>query len=154
QYQQLARALEALDTAPDPTSERLYRDIRAGRLAADEPGPAAPRQIRDNLPRALTSFVGRQRQIATVRRLLADARLLTLTGAGGCGKTRLALRVAAELLDAPTAHEVPGFPHGVWLVELAALADPGLVPQAVARALGLAEAPGQPLMETLAAHLR
>jgi predicted ATPase len=84
-----------------------------------------------NLPRELTSFIGREKQISDVTRSLASTRLLTLTGAGGCGKTRLALRVAGELLD--------GYRDGVWLVELAPLADPKLVAQTVAKALALQE---------------
>src|SRR5437870_5422467 len=99
-----------------------------------------------NLPLQLSSFVGREREIAEVRRLLGGARLLTLTGAGGCGKTRLALRVAA---DAPAA-----YPHGVWLVELAPLRDGALVPQAVASAVGVREEVGTPLLATVARRLR
>src|SRR5215217_9313665 len=78
----------------------------------------------NNLPLELSSFVGREEELAEVKRLLDDTRLLTLTGSGGCGKTRLALAVASELVE--------GFEHGVWLVDLAPLADPALVPQAVA----------------------
>src|SRR5512142_793141 len=84
-----------------------------------------------NLPLALTSLVGRKRELAEVKSLLKSTRLLTLTGPGGCGKTRLALAVADELLAE--------FDDGVWLVELAALNDPTLVPQTVAGALGLRE---------------
>src|SRR5215218_8613699 len=98
-----------------------------------------------NLPAPLTSFIGRAREIAAVRRLQAGTRLLTLTGAGGVGKTRLALELARELLWA--------YPHGVWLVELAALADPALVPQAVAASLGLqptgSRAPAEDVREFL-----
>src|SRR5581483_1938228 len=86
---------------------------------------------RHNLPRQLTRFVGRERELAEVRRLLAAAPLLTLTGAGGCGKTQLALEAAAEALA--------DYPDGVWLVELAPLADPALVPRAAASALGVRE---------------
>src|SRR4051794_16853366 len=100
----------------------------------------------NNLPLQLTSFVGREREIAEVERLLGATRLLTLTGTGGCGKTRLALEVAGRAL--------PAYEHGVWLVELAALADAARVEQAVAGALGLREAPGRPLSETLAGFLR
>src|SRR5205809_4925626 len=84
-------------------------------------------RVRTNLPVQLTSFVGREREIAELKQLLEDVRLLTLVGAGGVGKTRLAVRLASELVEATT--------DGVWLVELAALADSALVPHAVAAAL-------------------
>jgi predicted ATPase len=96
-----------------------------------------------NLPIQLTSFIGRERDIAEVKRLLATSRLLTMTGAGGTGKTRLALQVAAGLLDASA------FPDGVWLIELAPLAEPVLVPQSVATVLGLRETPGRPITAVL-----
>jgi AAA domain len=94
-----------------------------------------------NLPLQLTSFVGRERELGEVAALLGAQRLLTLTGPGGTGKTRLALQAAADALEAS--------PDGVWLVELAALADPALVPQAVAQAVGVREEPGRPLLATL-----
>lgn len=97
------------------------------------------------LPVQLTSFVGREREIAAVKGVLATTRLLTLTGAGGCGKTRLALQVAANVL--------PTYEHGVCWVELAALADPALTLQAVAAALGVREQPDHPLEVTLAQTL-
>ena len=96
----------------------------------------------DNLPLELSSFVGRAREMAEVRRLLADYRLLTLTGPGGCGKTRLALAVAAEMSGS--------FGDGVWLVELAPLSDPEDVGQALASVLGVREEPGRPLTQILA----
>jgi len=100
----------------------------------------------NNLPLQLTSFIGRGHDLEEVKRFLQTARLLTLTGAGGTGKTRLALQVGAEVLEL--------FPEGVWLVELAALVDPGLVPQAVATALGIKEASDQALVESLVESLR
>ena len=99
-----------------------------------------------NLPMQLTSFVGRAREKAEIKELLATTRLLTLTGAGGSGKTRLALETAREVLDR--------FPDGVWLVELAPLADPDLVPRAVAVAVGLRNESERPVLDTLVAHLR
>jgi predicted ATPase len=98
------------------------------------------------LPIARTSFVGREREVLEVKRLLAMTRLLTLTGVGGSGKTRLALRVASDLAGA--------YPDGAWLVELAALSEGELVPQAVARALSVREGPNRPLIETLEEDLR
>ncbi|MDQ0382250.1 ATP-binding protein [Amycolatopsis thermophila] len=87
-----------------------------------------------NLPSELTSFVGRRRELAETRRLLASARLVTLTGAGGVGKTRLALRAAADLRRA--------FPDGVWFVPLAELRDPGLLAHTIAATLGLTDEAG------------
>src|SRR6266404_1039303 len=98
-----------------------------------------------NLPYQLTSFIGREQEIAQLEELVATNRLVTLTGAGGAGKTRLAIEVASRLVDA--------FADGVWLVELAALSDPHLVPQSVARALRVKEQPTRPLIETLSEHL-
>ena len=97
--------------------------------------------VAPHLPVQLTSFVGRTAEMADVRQLLANNRLVTLTGAGGAGKTRLALQVAAQI-----AGEFSG---GVWYVDLAPIADPGLVPVAVARSLGLPDQPGRSTMDTL-----
>jgi len=99
-----------------------------------------------NLPLRLTSFVGRDRQMSDIKQLLGENRLVTLTGAAGCGKTRLALETTWDLLE--------DCPDGVWLVELAPLADPSLVPQTVALALGLKEEPNRALTQTLVHHLR
>jgi predicted ATPase/DNA-binding CsgD family transcriptional regulator len=93
----------------------------------------------------LSSFVGREKELAGVKRLLEDSRLLTLTGSGGSGKTRLALAVASEHLE--------GFEDGVWMVELTPLADPSLVAQAVASTLGVREQPGRSPTETLSDYL-
>jgi predicted ATPase/DNA-binding CsgD family transcriptional regulator len=96
---------------------------------------------RHNLPPPRTSFVGRVREMIEVKRSLSTTRLLTLTGAGGSGKTRLAIEVVRDL--------VGSYADGVWLIELAPLADPELVPQAVAGALGAQEQSGRPLLESL-----
>jgi serine/threonine protein kinase len=99
-----------------------------------------------NLPQPVTNFIGRQNEIGVVTRLLSTNRLVTLTGPGGCGKTRLSLEVADQLL--------PTYPDGVWLVELAALADLSLVPQAVASVLGVSGEPRQLLVDALIDLLR
>ncbi len=101
---------------------------------------------RHNLPVQMTSLIGRTTEIEAVRERLAGAHLLTLTGSGGVGKTRLALQVAAELLEE--------YPDGVWLADLAALSDPLLVPQTAAQAVGAQEEPGRNLTETLADTLK
>jgi predicted ATPase len=98
-----------------------------------------------NLPRQVTSFVGREQAVEDCLRFLKSARLLTLTGVGGSGKTRLALRVAERLL--------PEYPEGVWFVDLAPLTDPDHLPRAVASALGVTEEAGRPIRETLVRHL-
>lgn len=100
----------------------------------------------NNLPLQLTSFVGREREVRDIRKVFADTRVLTLIGSGGCGKTRLALQVAADLVDE--------YPDGVWWVELAPVTDHGLVTGAAASALRVKEVSGQPLVDTLVHHLR
>lgn len=103
-------------------------------------------QMPNNLPQQVTSFIGREKEMAEVKALLKETRLLTLTGSGGCGKSRLSLQVAADVLE-----EYAG---GVWLVELAPLADPALVPQAVASVLGVKEEAGKSLIESLSDALK
>ena len=98
-------------------------------------------ELPNNLPAQPASFVGRDVEVAEVRRLVGSARLVTLTGAGGCGKTRLALQVAAELLD--------GSGDGVWLVELASVSEQGAVPVAISEVLGIASRAGRPVLDTL-----
>lgn len=99
-----------------------------------------------NLPRYASSLVGRTAELSELRALVGDGRLVTLVGAGGCGKTRLAVQVAAELVD--------GSGDGVWLAELAPLADGALVAATVASALGLRPEPTRPVVETLVNALR
>jgi hypothetical protein len=94
--------------------------------------PGSRRRL-TNLPPQRTSFIGREGEIAEIKHRLGTTRLLTLTGSGGCGKTRLALQVAADSLER--------YADGVWLVELAPLADPAFVPHSVAAALDVPEQP-------------
>ena len=98
-------------------------------------------QTLTNLPAQVSSFIGREAELAAVRRLVGGSRLVTLTGAGGAGKTRLALQVAAQLLDEPE--------DGVWFADLAPLRDPDLVAVAVADVLGVRQEPGRPALDTL-----
>jgi non-specific serine/threonine protein kinase len=99
-----------------------------------------------NVPVQLTSFVGRERELAEVQRLLSTSRLVTLSGAGGCGKTRLAIQIAKAVSDT--------FTDGVWLVDLVPLREPALVPQFIAQTLGLHPSPAQPLLESLLNSVR
>ncbi|HXW35421.1 MAG TPA: adenylate/guanylate cyclase domain-containing protein, partial [Acidimicrobiales bacterium] len=103
-------------------------------------------RLRNNLPVQVTAFVGRVREMEDVRRLMTTSRLVTLTGAGGVGKSRLAMQLGAELID--------GSGHGVWLVELATVVDPDAVPLALVEAIGLREEPGRSVDETLITLLR
>lgn len=161
-YRRFAEALrEDLALEPEAPMQALARALAARQPAA--PAIALPDLVRNNLPAPLTSFIGRRRELANLRALLQPAyatgaatagdgaptcRLLTLTGPGGAGKTRMALQLADDLLDQPGS-----YPDGVWLVELAGLIDPTLVPATVALALGIREETTRPLAETLAAHL-
>ncbi len=99
-----------------------------------------------SLPRPLTSFVGRERELAEARRLLAGSCLLTLTGPGGSGKTRLSIELAAGAAC--------DYPDGVYFVRLAAVRDPGLVPSSIAQSIGLQDPRDRPLVEHLASYLR
>lgn len=108
--------------------------------------PPKTLNARHNLPVQLTSFVGREKEIAEVIDLLQRSRLITLIGPGGTGKTRLSIQVGKELLD--------GYPDGIWIVELASLLDPLLIPRTAATALGLREEPQRPVLDMLCDYLR
>lgn len=146
QYARLQAALRhELDSEPDPTTERAYQELLTS-CAATMHQPrttyrSGDRQRRHNLPIQLTSFLGRENDVAEVVRCIAMHRLVTLAGPAGCGKTRLALAVAGEL--------APTYPDGTWLVELGPLADPRAVPAAVAAVLEVRDEPGRALSRTL-----
>lgn len=121
-------------------SEHIYQVVMPG-LPADFPPLTARDTPPNNLPIQLTSFVGRARERSELKALLAGGRLLTLTGPGGGGKTRLALQVAAEMIDQ--------FPDGVFFITLASITDPEIVPLAVAQALNIPETPGRLIVDSL-----
>lgn len=172
QFQVLADKLRAdLATEPDRATLRLHQEILADRLplpgvvrekappslpawaprAAAAPVGARPQagpagQSAPTLPPQLTSFVGRERELTAIDRLLLSSRLVTLTGIGGCGKTRLAVQVAATLASRRAGDIV--------IVQLADLGDPSLVPQAVASAAGIRTAPGRQVVDALTESLR
>ena len=140
-YQDCKSMLEnELGVSPEPATVELYEAIRENQvevtqLAARIDDPS------HNLPRRLSSFIGRDKELAEIKKLLPGTALLTLTGAGGCGKTRLALKLASEVLGK--------YPEGVWLVELASVSDPKSIPRAVASVFELREQKDYPLRESL-----
>jgi predicted ATPase/class 3 adenylate cyclase len=126
-------------------SVRLY-DLAIDSLPSDFPSPRTLEARPNNLPIQLTSFVGREEQVAEIRGLLEATRLLTMTGPGGTGKSRLALQVAGELLSE--------FRDGATFVDLSSVVDPALVPSAMAQALRVPEAVDRPILEAVKDHLR
>jgi predicted ATPase/class 3 adenylate cyclase len=126
-------------------AEQIYQ-IQHPTLPSEFPPLKSLSAYKHNLPVQLSTFVGRQKELADVKRLLKETHLLTLLGPGGTGKTRLMLEVAEEVIG--------DFPDGVWLVELAPLTDPDLVAERVAAALSLQEQPGRGMLETLVEFLR
>jgi predicted ATPase/DNA-binding SARP family transcriptional activator/DNA-binding CsgD family transcriptional regulator len=158
QYEQLRKALlDELGTEPGEAGRLLYEEIRAGRASTSGLRTRTPsgnggtgaepyHSSRHNLPIERTSFVGRQEEMVEVEKLLSMTSLLTLTGAGGSGKTRFALEVARRLAGA--------YRDGAWLVELAPLSEPELVERAVAHALEVRAQPGRSLTDVLKDSLR
>jgi predicted ATPase/DNA-binding SARP family transcriptional activator len=141
-YQRARSVLaDELGLEPSPQLRELERAI----LRHEVP-PPRPSELRHNLPSSATSFVGRAAELAEVEALLRDGRLLTLTGVGGVGKTRLALEAASRLL--------PDFADGVFWCDLDSLTDPELVPRAVARTCDVREQAATGVLDSLAARLR
>jgi predicted ATPase/class 3 adenylate cyclase len=127
------------------TPEHLWQVLAPG-LLQDFPPLQTLLGIPNNLPFQTTSFIGRENELAEIDQLLGAAHLLTLTGSGGTGKTRLALQAAERVLDS--------FKDGVWWIELGPLSDPVLLPNAIASVLGIHEEPGRPLLAALTDWLR
>lgn len=149
-YQTCVEKLEQqLGVTPSRETQTLHEQILEDKIPEDlkklYPSPSASAPPRHNLPQPLTSFIGRQREKTQIKRILMDTRLVTLMGFGGCGKTRLAVEVARDL--------VGEFKDGVWLVELAPLSDPALVLPAVASTLGVKDSAGISLLESLQNYL-
>ena len=121
-------------------AEALTASVAGG--ATPTPAPVAQALPAHNLPGERTHFIGRERELAECARLLDDTRVLTLTGIGGCGKTRLALKLAERML--------PSCPDGVWWVDLAPITDEGRVAEAVAASLQVRETAGKDLLRSIA----
>ena len=130
----------------DLTSPEHVYQVLHPKLRQDFPALRSLEATPNNLPQQVTTFVGRDREVAEVRRLFATTRLLTLLGAGGIGKTRVALHAAAEVMDE--------HPDGIWFVDLSPQSDPRLVPQLVASTLGVKEDPGNTVTDALATYVK
>jgi predicted ATPase len=145
----LLSGVDLLDLGPRrlrdlPTPVGVFQ-VRAPGLQADFPPLRALDASPGNLRPAATSFIGRESEVAEIEAAVRSHQLVTLTGVGGVGKTRLALEVAARLADE--------FPDGVWFFELAAVTDPAAVPDALAAVLGITQQPGKTVSESVAAAL-
>ncbi|UCF28099.1 MAG: hypothetical protein JSW42_16005 [Chloroflexota bacterium] len=163
-YERCVQTLrEELAVEPSEQTLALFKELRDGSTFQSDPSEMVailktvptetemlPPEYNDqrvtNLPIPLTSFIGREDEINEIKGMLIHYRLLTLTGAGGSGKTRLAIQVASEVQNM--------FKDGIWWIDLGVLVEPGLVPQAVAKVLDVQEAPNKTLSETLAFALR
>jgi predicted ATPase/DNA-binding SARP family transcriptional activator len=149
QYQTLKNALKTeLGLEPLPETTSLFDDILHDRVAQAirTQAPGLPTRARHNLPSQISSFIGRIREIDSVVQLLSTNRLVTITGTGGTGKTRLALKAAERVLD--------DYSHGVWWVELAPIFDPALILKEVAEVLSIYELPGHTLAQSVEETLR
>ncbi len=127
------------------TSEAVFQVVHP-RLDQSFPALRELEATPNNLPQQLTSFIGRERECAEVAEMLTTARLLTLLGMGGLGKTRLSLQIGSDVMDL--------YPDGVWFIDLQAVLDGSLVASETARVLSVREEPGRPLLQTLCAHLK
>ena len=125
--------------------ERIYQ-LNVSGLPSTFPPLKTLDAFPNNLPIQLTSFIGREKEIAEIKQQLVEYRLVTLTGSGGTGKTRLSLQVAAELLES--------FIHGIWFVELAPLTDPDLIPRTILSTMGIVERRSKSSVEVLKQYLQ
>lgn len=128
-----------------PLSTRIFQVVSPD-LQTEFPALRTLSIFPSNLPTQITSFIGREKEIADVKKLLLNSHMLTVVGPGGTGKTRLAIQVASDVLGK--------YPDGVWLVELASIRDPLLVPRTVAIVLGLRDEPQRPVIDMLCDYLR
>lgn len=154
-YERCVRSLKEFGIEPSEQTIRLYERLKSGQGIPDAiptltlnqvPAKKEAESHPSNLPVPLTSFIGREKVLAEIIHLLAKNRLVTLMGSGGVGKTRLAIEAGNKMISK--------FRDGVWWVDLAGLTDPALVPQEVAQIVGAGEIAGQPMIDTLANHLK
>jgi len=145
-YERCVKSLKEFGIEPSAQTRALYEKLKAGkeRIATESIVSVAEKRkspLKTNLPVPITSFIGREKEVEEVVKMMGKNRLVTLAGSGGVGKTRLAIQSSHKLLDK--------FKDGVWWIDLVGLSDISLVPQTVAKVLDVRESPGQPLTETL-----
>src|SRR5215216_1546148 len=148
-YERCVKSLREFGVEPSEQTKELYENLKSGK---ESPGTVSIRtkpvakEVSSNIPVPLTSFIGRQKELKEIAKLLSSSRLLTLTGPGGVGKTRLAIQ---------TAHDsIKKFKDGVFWVGLVGLSDENLIPQEIAQSLNVREVSNEPLIETLKTYLK
>lgn len=148
-YERCVKSLKEFGIEPSEQTKELYENLKSGKeipRAEATPAKLVAKGTDTNIPLPLTSFIGREKELKDIAKLLSATRFLTMIGPGGVGKTRLAIQ---------TAHDsIKKFQDGVCWVELVGLQDGSLIPQEIAQALGVREISNQPLMETLKTHLK
>ena len=148
-YERCVKSLREFGMEPSEQTKELYRNLKSGK---DRPKTISvstkplAKETSSNIPVPLTSFIGREKELKEIARRLSSSRLVTLTGPGGVGKTRLAIETAQ--------HSLKNFKDGVFWVGLVGLSDANLIPQEMARSLNIREVAHEPLMETLETHLK
>jgi predicted ATPase/DNA-binding SARP family transcriptional activator len=150
-YERCIRSLKEFGIEPSDQTRALYERLKAGKETFEADSTVSLKEKRKgvpktNLPVPLTSFIGREKEVEEIIKLLGKNRLVTLIGSGGVGKTRLAIQSANRLINK--------FKDGVWWVDLVGLTDPSRVPQAVAQVVDVPGIPNQPLIKTLAEYIR
>jgi len=148
-YERCVKALKEFGIEPSEQTKELYKNLKSGDVSPKPIlGIKSPitKEVASNIPMPLTSFVGRQKELNEISKALSASRLLTLTGPGGVGKTRLAIQTAND--------SIKKFKDGVFWVGLVSLSDENLIPQEIAQTLNVSETPNEPLMETLKRYLK
>jgi predicted ATPase/DNA-binding SARP family transcriptional activator len=148
-YERCVRSLKEFGIEPSEQTKELYKDLKLGKEPTRNTvvtPKRAEKEVSSNIPVPLTSFVGREKELKEIARLLSTSHLLTLTGSGGVGKTRLAIHTANDVIRK--------FKDGVFWVGLVGLSDENLIPQAIAGSLNVREGSDEPLMETLKTYLK
>ena len=148
-YERCVKSLKKFGIEPSEQTKELYENLKSGKgTSRAEPVSMRPvaKEVSSNIPIPLTSFIGREKELKEIARLLSSSRLLTLTGSGGVGKTRLAIQTAND--------SIKKFRDGVFWVGLVGLSDENLIPQEIAHSLNVREISNEPLIETLKTYLK